>query len=123
MTTDELMQDIAITFPRMKRMLRQVRWSDDEPRWMIGAASDVLFADSLPIFWDLMNGEPTHDGGIHTAFTAWVESRGFYLERVDAFWWMPVELPTAEELAEMRAESARIESALQGPRNPFDFPF
>ncbi|MDR5777358.1 MULTISPECIES: hypothetical protein [unclassified Caballeronia] len=125
MTIDELMKDIAIMFPRIKRMQRQYRWADDdEPRWMIGAASDVLFADALPIFWDLMSGEPSHDGGVHTAFTAWVESRGWYLERVDAFWWMPVEQPTEEEFTEMgEEESARIEQALQGPHNPFDCPF
>lgn len=120
MNIEELMQDISATFPVIQRQLRE-GCLRGESVWMI-SNFEADMPDGLPVFRDGSDDE-TYSCAVHTGFDAWLNARGWYLEREDDFWFIPTELPTAEELAEMRAESARIETALQGPRNPFDCPF
>lgn len=123
MTIDELMKDIAVVFPRMKRDTRKVNFgAGPEMRWMISAPSDILFPDGLPIFSDLMNGEPTHDIGVHEAFINWVENRGWYLIRFDDFWWMFEEIPSEEEVEALRVALAEV-AASEPWRNPLELPF
>lgn len=105
MTKDQLIGDIRATFPNMILMLRE-HCITEQKVWMLAAEDAAKMADGLPIFSEWFYGKETHDGGVHVAFTAWLESRGFYLENHDGFWHYPVPLPTAQEIAEWRADFA-----------------
>lgn len=99
MTIDELITDIRATFPKVRAMLREDCISGKKV-WMIGGEGDAEMPDGLPIFSQFYYGEETYDGDVHTAFEAWLGSRGFYLENHDGFWHCPTPIPTAEQLAE-----------------------
>lgn len=43
----------------------------------------ALMPDGLPIFSDLYTDSPEYDGSLHTAFSAWCEARGWYVEPYD----------------------------------------
>lgn len=103
-TKGQLLDDIKATFPGISVMFRKSCCEDNTPSWMIAAGDDAVMPDSLPIFSSLFNGEDTHDGEVHTAFTAWLENRGWYLEREDEFWFVPEPIPTAEEIEAFRRD-------------------
>ena len=103
-TKERLLRDIGITFPGISVMLRQSCNEESPPTWMIGAEDSARMPDGLPIFSQWFDGQGTHDGDVHTAFTAWLESRGWYLEREDGFWFVPEPIPTPEEIEAFRRE-------------------
>jgi hypothetical protein len=91
-----LIADLVATFPGIHaRPLREFGAAGfDQGVWTGGEA---LMPDGLPIFSPLMQGEDTHDGGVHTGFTAWLEARGWYLENYDGGTYMIVPLPAGEQ--------------------------
>lgn len=105
MTINQLIADIRATFPGVRTMLRECCMSGKQ-MWMIGAEDSAQMPDGLPIFSQWLNGEDSHDGGVHCAFTTWIENRGWYLENEDGFWHVPTIIPTAEEIAEWHAAYA-----------------
>ncbi|MDR6389192.1 hypothetical protein [Paraburkholderia phenoliruptrix] len=106
MSIDDLIADIRATFPGVKAMKRESCTGGE--RWMIGAEQATSFPDGLSVFCDCAGcfESGTHDGGVHLAFAAWIENRGFYLEREDEFWFVPTGMPIAEEIAEWHAAYA-----------------
>lgn len=108
MTKDQLIADIRVTFPTIRAAMREECVSKLST-WMIGGESSAVMPDGLPVFTDCLDAE-THDGGVHTGFIMWLESRGWYLERHDEFWFVPTALPTAEELAEYQRRYEEIEA-------------
>jgi hypothetical protein len=106
MNMDELIFDIRATFPGVIAESRQS--CTGGMHWMIGGEQHVELPDGLSVFCDcygcIENG--THDGGVHLGFAAWLESRGFYLEREDSFWFVPTALPTEEQKAEWARQDA-----------------
>ncbi len=106
MTKAQLIADIRATFPTIRTVMREECISKLST-WMVGGESSVVMPDGLPIFSDHLDPE-THDEGVHTGFNAWIESRGWYLERHDEFWFVPTALPTVEELAEYRRQYEAI---------------
>lgn len=103
-TKGQLLADIKATFPGVNVMFRKSCCEENPPSWMIAAGDDAFMPDGLPIVSSFFNGEDTHDGEVHTAFTAWLENRGWYLEREDEFWFMPEPIPTAEEIEAFRRD-------------------
>jgi hypothetical protein len=105
MNIEELTADIRATFPGVETMKRKS--STGNEHWML-AAEEAQFPDGLKIFCDCAgcHESGSHDAGVHLGFAAWLESRGFYLEREDEFWFVPTEIPTPEEIAEWHANYA-----------------
>jgi hypothetical protein len=103
MTIDQLIADIRATFPGVTASQR-LSCMGIFDQWMIAGEQSALFPDGLSVFCDCFGciEAGTHDGGVHLAFAAWLENRGFYLEREDAFWFVPTRIPTAEELIEIQ---------------------
>ena len=106
MTKAQLIADIRVTFPTIRAAMREECISKLST-WMIGGESSVVMPDGAPVFSDDFDLE-THDGGVHTGFSMWIESRGWYLERQDEFWFVPTALPTVEELAEYQRQYEAI---------------
>lgn len=91
----ELLADLLATYPGIHaRPLREFGAAGWEHGVWTGG--DALMPDGLPIFSTLMQGEETHDGGVHTGFTAWLEARGWYLECYDGGTYFIVPLPAEE---------------------------
>ena len=61
---------------------------------------DAVMPDDLPIFSTLVcEDSPEYDGRVHTAFSAWLEARGWYLECWDHGVYMAIPVALAEEAA------------------------
>jgi len=78
-TQQELLADMHATFPGLfaKPGIEFGKGYADA----IWTGGEALMPDGHPIFWDL--GDDGYDGGVHQGFTAWLETRGWYLERYD----------------------------------------
>lgn len=62
----------------------------------VWTGGEALMPDDWPIFTTLHANEPEYDGGVHRAFTAWLESRGWYLECYDYGTYMALPIALAE---------------------------
>ena len=79
---EALLADLRATFPGLParpvrefgvRIFHHGVWTGD---------SCAVMPDGLPVF-DQHGCEDGYDGGIHEAFTAWLELRGWYIENYD----------------------------------------
>lgn len=109
MTKTQLVADIRVTFPKIVCMERDDCMSGQR-KWMISGEQSVVMPDGLPAFsdWQHYSEMDTHDDGVHCGFANWLEYRGWYLEREDAFWFVPTPMPSAEELEEYRRQCEAI---------------
>ena len=81
-TENELIADLKVTFPGIHaRPLSEY----GAPGWTHGVwtGGEALMPDGLPVFSTLHNEMGDYDGGIHEGFTAWLASRGWYIETYD----------------------------------------
>ena len=101
----KLMADMDATFPGLfKRPLRE--FGKDYTN-MIGAwtGGPGDMPDGLPIFNSLRYhgdsqdpSDGSYDGGVHDGFTAWLESRGWYVENYDGATYLVIPIAYAAEL-------------------------
>lgn len=80
-----LIADIKATYPSL--WFRPVReFGKDYAEWIgVWTGGDGVMPDGLPIFNGLDDGSSEEwDCHVHKAFTAWLESRGWYVEAHDA---------------------------------------
>ena len=95
---DGLLADLKATFPGI---FARPLGDFGAQGWGHGVwtgADGTTMPDGLPIFSNLMEGEETHDGGVHTAFLAWLEARGWYVETWDGETHLIVPIALAEAL-------------------------
>ena len=111
-----LIADLRATYPGLHvRPLREygVRWQESVGVWT-GGPGDM--PDGLPIFNDLAYGAVHYDGGVHEGFTAWLDTRGWYMECEDAGTYMIVPILSAQwdmSQAQIEAVSARSAQAMR----------
>jgi hypothetical protein len=110
-----LLLDVRVTFPKLLVELRPIsrRLPGAELIWMIAASEDALMPDGNPFF--LIGDAPEYSDGIHAGFDAWLDARGWYIERYSTAWYIPTRLPTDEERAQWLLEEAECVSARIGP--------
>lgn len=94
-TEEALIANLIATFPGLHaRPLCEFGAAGWDYGVWTGGEADM--PDGLPIFSTLMQGEDTHDGGVHTGFTSWLEARGWYLECYDGGTYFIVPVAAAE---------------------------
>ena len=103
----QLMADMDATFPQLfKRPLREFGkdYASMIGVWT-GGPGDM--PDGLPIFSSLRYhgdsedpSDGSYDGGVHDGFTAWLESRGWYVENHDGETYLVIPIAYAAELSE-----------------------
>ena len=79
-----LFADLRATFPSLPaRPVREFGLrAFDHGVWT--GIDGAVMPDGLPIFDSMQHGfDGGYDGGIHEAFTAWLELRGWYIENYD----------------------------------------
>lgn len=77
-----LIADLKATFPGLPvRPLREFGNKHYRHGVWTGAGSGCAFSDGEPLFisWHADG----YDGGVHEGFSAWLESRGWYVENYD----------------------------------------
>jgi hypothetical protein len=122
LTRDELVADLRITFADLMVRDRNTFLPGGVD---IGGDNGQTMPDGLPVFTEFLIGNGEYDLFVHTAFAAWLERRGWYLECVHPLMHCAVPLPTDEERAHWAAESHAYQIATQGPKLPphLDLPF
>lgn len=103
---EALLRDLLATYPGIHaRPLQEFGAQGfDYGVWSGGEAE---MPDGLPIFTTLMYGEPTHDGGVHTGFLAWLELRGWYVENYDGETYMIVPLQSVDAETPLKPRGGR----------------
>lgn len=95
MSEETLIADLLATFPGIHaRPLREF----GAKGWTHGVwtGGEARMPDGLPVFSDIAYADDTYDGGVHTGFSAWLEARGWYLERYDELAFFIVTIASAE---------------------------
>lgn len=78
-----LVKELNATFPGIHARLKPYEKSRPDA---IGVCVSglALMPDELPVFTDSPEDAPEYDGTLHTAFEAWCEARGWYVEVYDS---------------------------------------
>ena len=96
-----LIADLKATYPGLH--VRPVReFGNDYKDWigvLTGGPGDM--PDGLPIFNSLVHTtNEGYDGGVHDGFTAWLETRGWYIENYDGMTMFIIPIEYAKSLGE-----------------------
>ena len=68
--------------------------------------SGAVFHDGLPLFVSSSLSEPGYDGGVHQGFTAWLDSRGWYIENYDGLTIFIVPIFDAQNMGNQKKAAA-----------------
>ena len=96
LTTDQMLIDLSITFPALRKRPLSEFGKDyaGKPGVWTGAESVPLMPDGEPIFNTLADGSeaPYWNPPIHEAFDAWLSNRGWGWENYDGhtIWLVPL---------------------------------
>lgn len=98
-----LIADLKATFPGLPvRPISEYGLPEFTHGVWTGSGTNANFTDGLPLFIDWQDW--FYDGGVHEGFTAWLESRGWYIENHDGETMFIIPIASARALATTDAD-------------------